>query len=534
MVCSLLLGGPTGARPCWKGTTMFHWKAKAVATVAVMVAVLAGCTNTAASTSASPSAAADGTLVIGQFLPQSTFDVTQAEWGNRALYYQAVYDTLLVGTSEGTIEPYLAKEFTYNDTNTVLTLKLRDDVKFTDGTMLDANLVKQNLERFKNGGGGYATDLAGVTSIEAPDASTVVLTLSAPDPALTAYLSREAGLMAAASMFDAADAATNPVGSGPYILDTATTVTGTSYVFDKNPDYWNPEAQHYAKIIMSVFADPTAVISAIKAGEVDTAILTDNNNLTEVEAAGFTILASELNFAGLLLLDRAGTQNPAMGDVRVRQAINYALDRPGLLEALQLGNGTVTTQVFKSTSGAYDPALDSRYPFDPQKAKDLLAEAGYAGGLDITMPSTVVLGAAQFPLVQQELADVGINITWVDTPVENYIADFLAPKYAAGPMQLEENPDWQLINFMIAPTAPWNPFKYGDDTTARLISEIQNGDLATQVAKARELNAYIVEQAWFAPYYRVSAGYAFNPAKVSVVLNPSNIVPSLYDFKPAS
>jgi peptide/nickel transport system substrate-binding protein len=504
---------------------MFRWKSTAAA-VAIAALALTGCTTP------SESDGGPDELVIGQFLPQATFDTTQAEWGNRALYYQAVYDTLLVGTSEGTIEPYLASAFEYNDDNTELTLTIREGVTFTDGTEVTADVVAQNLIRFKDGGGAYAGDLANVASIEATDPVTVVLTLTAPDPALTSYLSREAGLIAAPSMFDAEDAATNPVGSGPYILNLEESVTGTSYVFDKNPDYWNPDVQHYETITMSIISDPTAMVNAIQAGEVDAAVLSDNNNLEQVESAGFEIQASELNFQGLLLLDRGGEIDPALGDVRVRQAINYALDREGLLQALQLGNGTVTTQVFKVNSEAYDPELDDVYPYDPEKAKELLAEAGYADGLDLTMPSTVVLGAAQFPLVQQQLADVGINVTFIDTPVENYIADMVAPKYGAVPMQLEENADWQLIQFMISRTAPFNPFGYGDETTDELIAAIQSGDLETQAEKAAELNAYIVEQAWFAPYYRVSAGYAHNPAVVDVALSPTNIVPSLYDFTP--
>jgi peptide/nickel transport system substrate-binding protein len=506
---------------------MFRWKATA-ALAAVLA--LAGC----ADTDDSPDGSGGGSdsAVFGQILAQGTFDVTQAEWGNRALYYQAVYDTLLVGTSEGTVEPYLATDFVYNDDNTELTLTIRDDVTFTDGEELTADVVVQNLQRFKDGGGAYAGDLENVDSIEATDASTVVLGLSAPDPALTTYLSREAGLIASPSMFDAEDADTNPVGSGPYLLDLDATVTGTSYTFTKNPDYWNPDVQHFDTITMNVLSDPTAAVNAIKAGEVDTAVLADNNNLEEVEAAGYTIDASELNFQGLLLLDRGGEQSEALADPRVRQAINYALDREGLLEALQHGNGTVTTQVFREASEAYDPALDEAYPYDPEKAKELLADAGYADGLSISMPSTVLLGAAQFPLIEQQLADVGIDVSFTDTPPENYIADLGAPKYPAAPMQLEENSDWQVIQFMISRTAPFNPFKYGDETTDRLITEIQNGDEATQVAKAKELNAYIVDQAWFAPYYRVSAGFAYDES-VQVELNPTNIVPSLYDIQPA-
>ena len=148
------------------------------------------------------------------------------------------------------------------------------------------------------------------------------------------------------------------------------------------------------------------------------------------------------------------------------------------------------------------------------------------------MPSTAVLGATTYTLIEQQLADVGIKVTYTDTAPENYIADLVAPKYSSAFMSLEQQPDWQLIQFMVSRTATWNPFKFGDDTTDKLISEMQVGDQATQDAKARELNQYIVEQAWFAPMYRVSSGYATDP-ETAVTVMPTNAVPSLYDIKPA-
>lgn len=508
---------------------MFRWKT-AAALAALAALGLSGCTASSGSDAETGGASSD--LVLGQLIDQSSFDTTQAEWGNRALYYQAVYDTLLVTQADGTIEPYLASDFSYNDDNTELTLTIRDDVELTDGTPVTADVVKQNLERFRDGGGPYATDLANLESVEVTDESTAVLRLSAPDPALLTYLSHEAGLIASPAMFDAEDAATNPVGSGPYILDTGATVVGTSYVFTKNADYWNPDVQHYDTVTMNVLSDPTAAVNAIRAGEANAVRLADNNNNEAIEEAGWTIEMNDLDFQGLLLLDRGGEMDAALGDVRVRQAINYALDREGLLQAIQLGNGERTTQVFKKSSDAYDPALDERYPYDPEQAKQLLAEAGYGGGLTLPAPSTVVLGEAAYALIQQQLADVGITLQYTDTPPEDYIAAITAPKYSSAFMSLQEDLDWQLIQFMISRTATWNPFQHGDETTDQLIQEIQYGDESVQAEKAAELNEYLVEQAWFAPFYRVSSGYAVDPGTTATIM-PSNAVPSLYDIKPA-
>ncbi|MDQ0644159.1 ABC transporter substrate-binding protein [Microbacterium murale] len=506
---------------------MFRWKATA-ATIAIAALALTGCAG--GSEDGSGGGTSGGTLTLGAITPPTTFDPAGSEWGNRSPFYQAVFDTLLLATPEGTIEPWLATEWSYNDDNTELTLTLRDDVTFSDGSSLTGQVVVDNLQRFKEGTSPDASYFAGVTSFAAPDDTTVVITLGAPDPAMLNYLTRDPGLVASGESLSNDDLATDPIGSGPYVLDAAATVTGTSYTYTKNPDYWNPDVQHYDKLVINVLQDATASLNAIKAGEANGVKLANNDNLTEVEGAGWTVNANELDFQGLLLLDRAGTMNPALADVRVRQALNYAFDREGLLEALQLGNGTVTTQVFPAGSAAYDADLDDYYSYDPEKAKELLAEAGYADGFTLSMPSSTVLGATTYTLIEQQLADIGVTAEYTD-PGNNFIADMLAPKFPAAFMALEQNPDWQLIQFMVAPTAIFNPFHSEDPKVNEYIEQIQFGDEATQASVAKELNTYLVEQAWFAPFYRVQGSFATD-ANTTVEPLPTNAYPAIYDFQP--
>lgn len=506
---------------------MMRWK-KVVSAAAIAVTAtlaIAGCAAGANEDTASE------TLILGASAAPVTFDPSGTEWGNRSPFYQAVFDTLLLATPEGTVEPWLATKWSYNEDNTILTLTLRDDVTFTDGTKLTGDVVATNLLRYKEGTSPNAGSFAGVASVEAPDDTTVVITLSAPDPALLSYLTRDAGLVGAADSLESADVATTPVGSGPYILDTDATVTGTSYSYTKNPDYWNPSVQHYDKVVINVLSDATAALNAIKAGEANGVKLSSNDVVSEVEAAGWTVSSAEIDFQGLLLLDRAGQMNPALGDVKVRQAINYAFDRKGLLSALQSDRGTVTTQVFPAGSKAFDPELDDYYTYDPEKAKKLLAEAGYPDGLTLAMPTLSVFGTTTYALIAQQLADVGITVEPTDVPVGNFFADLLAPKYPASFMALEQNPDWQLIQFMIAPTASFNPFKSQDPQVDKYLKQIQYGDEATQAAVAKELNTYIVEQAWFAPFYRVQGSFATDP-NTAVTMLPTNTYPALYDFRP--
>lgn len=508
---------------------MFRWKATA-ATFAIAALALTGCAG--GGDAGDGGDGSGGTLTLGAIIEPLTLDPAGSEWGNRSPYYQAMYDTLLLATPEGTIEPWLATAWEYNDDNTVLTLTLRDDVTFSDGTSLTADVVVENLQRFKDGTSPDASYFAQVETFEAVNDSTVAITLSEPNPALLNYLTRDAGLIASSEAIAAGDLATNPVGSGPYIYDASTSVPGTSYRYTANPDYWNPDVQHYDSLVINVLSDATAALNAIKAGEANAVKLLTSNDLAEVEAAGWTINANELDFAGLLLLDRDGVQAEALKDVRVRQALNYAFDREGLLAAMENGNGTVTGQVFPESSPAYDPALDDYYGYDPEKARELLAEAGYADGFTLSMPSSAFFGSTLYTLIDQQLADIGVTTEYTD-PGSNFIADLLAPKFPASYMTLEQNPDWQLIQFMVAPEAIFNPFRTESDELNALIEEFQFGDEATQDAAAQEINTYLVENAWFSPWYRVQ-GNVPSDANTVVEMLPTNTYPAIYDIYPAN
>ncbi|GLI26959.1 peptide ABC transporter substrate-binding protein [Agromyces rhizosphaerae] len=508
---------------------MTRWK---TTTAALMIAALALTGCAAASESASTDESG-GTLTLVGFTAPDTMDPAGASWGNSSPFYQSVFDTLLLATPAGTIEPWLATGWEYNEDNTVLTLSLRDDVTFTDGSDLTADVVVKNLQRYKDGTSPNAGQFAAVEGFEALDDATVAIALEAPDPALLSYLTRDAGLVGSADSLDSPEVATTPVGSGPYVLDTDATVTGTTYVYTKNAEYWNPEVQHYDELVINVITDPTAALNALKAGEANGVKLVTNDDVAEVEAAGWTIESTELDVQGLLLFDRDGEMNPALGNVKVRQAINFAIDRDAMLETLQGGLGTVTTQMFPASSVGYDDGLDDYYTYDPERAKQLLAEAGYPDGFEMESMSISMLGASTFALIGQQLEDVGIRVSYVDTGIDQAIADMLAPKYPGVFMSLEQNPDWQLINYMIAPTAAFNPLRSQDPRVDELIEQIQFGDESVAQEATGELNEWLVEHAWFAPFYRVQGSFATDP-ETTVEMLPTNIFPAIYDIQPKS
>lgn len=499
---------------------------------AVIAAVALSLTACGGGGSAAPQEQSSQTLTLGALLAPKTFAANQSEFANLSPFYQAVYDTLIRMKPDGSLVPMLAKDWKYNADKTILTLTLRDDVKFTDGTPFNADAAKQNLERFKAGTSPDAQFLAALKTAKAVDATTLELTLSAPDPAFLNYLSKDASFMQSPASFGNADIATKPVGSGPYVLDTAATVTGTSYSYKRNPNYWDKSLVHYDNLVLNVYGDQTSLLNAIKSGQLNAANTADNNTLSEIEAAGYKVNPLQLNWAGLILFDRAGTTNPALKDVRVRQALNYAFDTKAMLQSIGQGYGELTTQVFPPSSAAYDKSLDSRYAYNPAKAKELLAQAGYASGLTLKMPSSALMGNTLPALITQQLKDVGITAEFTDTG-NNFIADLLAPKYGVSYMILEQQSDWQLINMKISPTAPWNPYKYEDPKVDELINKIHVGSTDEQAAAAKELNKYIVEQAWFAPWYRPQSSFVTD-AKTKVEVQTGNAYPFIWSFSPAS
>ena len=499
---------------------------------AVIAAVALGLTACGGGGAAAPQDQSSQTLTLGALLAPKTFAANQSEFANLSPFYQSVYDTLIRMKPDGSLVPMLAKDWKYNADKTVLTLTLRDDVKFSDGTPFNADAAKQNLERFKAGTSPDAQFLAALKTAKAVDATTLELTLSAPDPAFLNYLSKDASFMQSPASFGNADIATKPVGSGPYVLDTAATVTGTSYSYHRNPNYWDKGLVHYDNLVLNVYGDQTSLLNAIKSGQLNAANTADNNTLTEIQAAGYKVNPLQLNWAGLILFDRAGTTNPALKDVRVRQALNYAFDTKAMLQSIGQGYGELTTQVFPPSSAAYDKSLDSRYAYNPAKAKELLAQAGYASGLTLKLPSSALMGNTLPALITQQLKDVGITAEFTDTG-NNFIADLLAPKYGVSYMILEQQSDWQLINMKISPTAPWNPYKYEDPKVDELINKIHVGSTDEQTAAAKELNKYIVEQAWFAPWYRPQSSFVTD-AKTKVEVQTGNAYPFIWSFSPAS
>jgi peptide/nickel transport system substrate-binding protein len=469
------------------------------------------------------------TLTLGAVQELRSWDPAQAHVGHYLQPYQAAYDSLLLRQPDGKLSPMLATQWKYNDTNTKLTVDLRTDVTFSDGAKFDAEAAKANLEHFKTANGPQMAQLTAVSNIAVVDADTIELNLSAPDPSLEFYLSQAAGLMGSPKALGSEAIKTEPVGSGPYVMDKAATVKDSQSVFTARKDYWNKDLQKFEKVTFKILTDLTARTNALVSGQVDATLL-DPKTGKQAEGAKMTLTANQVDWQGLLLMDRDGAKNPALGNVKVRQAINYAFDRKTILDQVLLGQGTPTSQPFGKESGAWVEELENKYPYDPAKAKALLKEAGYETGVTLEVPSVPGF-ETQIAVVKQQLADIGITLNVGSAITNTFTSDVAAQKFTTMYFSLFQGEPWVAINQIVSTKALYNAFKNTAPELQAKIDAVQSGG-ADAGKLAQEVNRYVVDQAWFAPLFRVNQMYYHN-SKITVTPQIQQAVPSIYNYSPA-
>jgi peptide/nickel transport system substrate-binding protein len=500
--------------------------------IPLLLLVTTACGGTGSSGS---TGSTDQTLTIAPIVDAQPWDLKDAGLGNNTIYYQAPYDPLLRLDPKATVVANLATEWKYADAkNTVLDLTLRSDVSFTDGTKFDATAVKVNLEHNKTGANEVAGQLKGIKSVDVVDPTHVKITLSAPDPSFVPNIASGAGMMASPKAIQDGTLKDGPVGSGPYVLDKAATTQGSVYTFTRNDKYWNKSAFPFAKVVFKPMTDPTASLNALRSGQVDGALITSAKNISAAQSGGLKILEyapGDVN--GVYIWDRGGKVCKPLGDVRVRQAINYAFDRKTLVDKVLLGQGTPTEQVFNPTSTGYDEALNNTYPYDPNKAKSLLAEAGYGSGFTCdTVDLSNFNPQAQAAMLEQ-LAAVGIKLNAKTVPPADVISQLLAGKFPISFFSLASFRSWDTTVIQLQPTSLWNMYKYSDPKATALIDQAQGQSEEQAGATFKELNKYVVDQAWNAPWATVQNAFAYNK-RISVEPQEYTPIPFLYNYKPAS
>jgi peptide/nickel transport system substrate-binding protein len=340
------------------------------------------------------------------------------------------------------------------------------------------------------------------------------------------------GIMIEPSLLDDPSLKTLPLGgTGPYELNQDKSDASTQYVLERrNDDYWDADRWTYDEIVLKVMPDQAARINALRAEEIDgtaiTAIAYD-----EVEAAGMNMLTTPGGTLGFGLFDRDGVVQPALADVRVRQAIGYAFDRENMLESIQLGHGEVTSQIFPNAT----PVDGIEYDYDVEKAKELLAEAGYADGFELT---GVDLGTGNplYAVITDRLAAIGITMTWVPVSPADALTEMFAPKYPVLNTIWDGtglgNEPYTMATGFFEPDALWNMFKNEDPELADLMKQLAWSTDEDRDAAYAELDGWVTRNAWLIPLYTTDFLYATSP-DVAAESAAGNAVPFLWTFEPA-
>jgi peptide/nickel transport system substrate-binding protein len=309
----------------------------------------------------------------------------------------------------GALTPWLATSWTTDPDALTMTLNLRQGVKFHDGTDFNADAVKFNLDRFRESTRG---EIRNVQSVEVVDPYTVLLTLSAWDSTIDGAVLYFAGNMISPTAFQAHDkewAEQNPVGTGPFKF--VSWERDVSIEYERNADYWQAGKPYLDGIEFVIIADSMVRLAAFEKGEVDVLERVDVKDVEALKAAGKYDVQS-LHWAGLglmALVPDSGHPDSPFADLKVRQAAAYAIDAQALIDSVLHGEGLPASQYADPNSWANNPAVKA-IPYDPEKAKQLLSEAGYANGFTCTIyaktgPPTEQIATA----VQGFLSKVGIT-----------------------------------------------------------------------------------------------------------------------------
>lgn len=468
------------------------------------------------------------TLAIGAFRDNQTFDRSMLRTSHWATYWQPVFDTLLRVDSEGEIHPNVAESYELAEDGQTLTLTLREGLTFTDGSPVDAEAAKANIEFLLNSNGQNRWGIEGISSIDTPSATELVIHLSEPNPAILYSLGTVGGVLAAPATLGTEEAKAIPVGSGPYIYDQDASVQGRQYVYRRNPDYWNPEAFPFENVSITPMADLSARLNALRSGQIDAAP-GDPRAAAEAEASRLDVSNRSIDMFSIFIADRAGEMVPALGDVRVRQAINMAVDAPSILEFVDKGFGTLSDQPNVAPNRLHVDDLKDRYPYDPDAARALIEEAGYGDGITIQMPELASMTSYN-PILAQQLQEIGITVEWQKVSPATTISDLLSGKYPMFLFRLGSETAWGDVQKFIAPDAAWNTRKSETEELTALIEAAQYAPLDDD-APFHAITEYLVDNAWFAPWYSYDSVYMTN-SDVEVTMPSLNVVPWLWDYRP--
>ncbi|MGO9360896.1 MAG: ABC transporter substrate-binding protein [Xanthobacteraceae bacterium] len=413
-----------------------------------------------------------------------------------------MYDTLVEWDYQ-TLKPKpgLAK-WSYPDPKTMV-LDLEKGVKFHDGTDFDAEAVKFNLERNRHDPrSNIKADLTSIASVDVTGPLQVTLRLKNADTALPAILSDRAGMMASPANLKALgdDSNRKPVGAGPWKFGSW--ADNESVVVTRNENYWRPGRPYLDGIEFAIIPEAATALRSVIAGEKEMAyslparlkpIIDRSKQLQTVAAPTLYCVQLYFNYA------RAPLDN-----VKIRQAINFALDRDAFVKATMGGLGEAATMTLPSSHWAYDKSVATLYPHDPARARAMLAEAGFKDGVELTVGSYNDQDSVQrSEVLQAQLGQAGIRLKFTRGTIPEISAQFFATekKFDVLLSAWTGRPDPSMTYALgFDKGAYYNAGREADPELSKLIQQSRESeDLTERAAVFAKIQRFVMENALSAP-----------------------------------
>lgn len=358
-------------------------------------------------------------LIVGQVAEPKSLDPSAVTAVNDFRLVVNMYDGLVRYSADSLdVEPALASDWEVSDDGKTYTFHLRDDVTFHDGTPFNADAVKYTFDRMlvddAPGSDAGPFPLADqyfgeVESVTVVDDHTVTFELNDVFAPFLSNLAYPTGLIVPPSSEESDSFGQNPVGTGAFKF--AEWEANQKVVLEANDEYWDGDVASET-LVFRPLTDASARISALQSGDVHTIFEVPSDNVTALESNEYVEVLTEAGPAVWFLI--LNTAEGPFESTEMRQAVNYAIDKEAIVEDLLNGTATVAQGPIAPAFGeAYDDSLEG-YPYDPDKAQELMAEAGYADGADVTFYVTESGSGMLEPKqmgesIQAQLKEVGIN-----------------------------------------------------------------------------------------------------------------------------
>ncbi len=333
--------------------------------------------------------------------------------------YHNVFEGLVRFDADGEIVPALATDWQVSDDGLQWTFTLRSGVMFHDGSAFTVDDVIAKFERAMDPDSGHTNPgyYAAIESVEsAMDGTAVVFTLERPSRSLLYNLARPDSIIYPAGTHETQR--TQPIGTGPFRF--ARYVEGSEVRLERFEDYHQDGLPYLDEVVYRIISDPNTRFAALQAGDIDIAALAPEQYQLAVANPD---LEATVGTATAEITMALNNEREPLSDVRVRQAITHAIDKDAIVQGAMFGLGTVIGS-HMTPAEAYYVDLTDTYPYDPERARELLAEAGYPDGftVDFELPEPYANERRSGEVVAQYLRDVGIDVnlsvvewgTWIE------------------------------------------------------------------------------------------------------------------------